>query len=194
MFIDLTLTVDINNPIINKASNDQNSYMSKGHIGTHLDVYIPQPRPPVEFAETRGILIDASSVNRNEIGIEILEGRTIRENDFLIIYADWLEHYEYGSKEYFKDHPQFTWELIEELQRRKLAFVGVDFAGLRRGEEHARADQMMAEANSYVIENMANVRQLLDAAKDREFRMLTGWTGFEGSSGLSCRVVADVRP
>jgi hypothetical protein len=58
MFIGLTLSVDIDNAIINKASNDQNSYMSKGHSGIHFDVDVPQPVPPVEYCERRGVLID----------------------------------------------------------------------------------------------------------------------------------------
>jgi kynurenine formamidase len=193
VLIDLTLSVDINDPVINKASNDQNSYMSRGHIGTHLDVYVPQPVPPVEYCERRGVLIDASAVSHAEIGVEVLEGHELREGDFLIIYAGWLEKHVYGSRDYFKDHPQFTWDLVNHLATRKLAFIGIDFAGMRRGDEHSPADRIIGEAGAYVIENMKSVDQLLDASKGRGIRMLTGWTGFKGSSGLSCRVVADVQ-
>jgi kynurenine formamidase len=38
MFLDLTLAIEMHDPVVGKANQDQNSFMSQGHIGTHLDV------------------------------------------------------------------------------------------------------------------------------------------------------------
>ncbi len=107
MLIDLTLSVDINDPVIQRASSDK-GYMSKGHIGTHLDVYVPQPIPPVEYCERNGVLIDASAVDNNdEIGVELLAGRTLQNTDFLIVYSGWLERHVYGPNDDDREHPGF---------------------------------------------------------------------------------------
>jgi kynurenine formamidase len=190
MFIDLTLSIDIDDSVISKASKDPNSYMSRGHIGTHLDVYDGQANPPAEYCERRAFLIDASKGANADIGQEVLRGQELHEGDFVIFYTGQLQKFVYGTKDYFKDHPQLTWDFINYLADQKLSFVGLDFAGLRRGEEHGPADAIFADHGSYVIENLDKVDQLREAAAGRPFRILTGWTGFKGATGLSCRVIA----
>lgn len=64
MYIDLTLSIDIQDPIIAKASADPDSYMSRGHIGTHLDVYGGQAFPPARYCMRRGLLIDAREAEK----------------------------------------------------------------------------------------------------------------------------------
>jgi kynurenine formamidase len=192
MHIDLTLCIDIDDPVIGKASKDPNSYMSRGHIGTHLDVYNGQANPPAGYCERRGLVIDASKMRDADIGQEVLESHELHEGDFVIFYTGQLQRFVYGTKDYFKDHPQLTWEFVNYLAHQKLSFVGLDFAGLRRGDEHGPADAIFADHDSYVIENLDNVDQLLEAAGPRPFKLLTGWTGFKGATGLSCRVIAMV--
>lgn len=192
MYIDMTLSIDIDDPVIGKASKDPSSYMSRGHIGTHLDVYNGQAIPPADLCMTRGVVIDVSQVSGMDIGQEVLEGYNLHEVDFVIFYTGQLQKFVYGTKDYFNDHPQLTWDFINYLADQKLAFIGLDFAGLRRGEEHGPADAIFADHGSYVIENLDNVDQLVKAAGTEPFTVLTGWTGFKGASGLSCRVIAAV--
>jgi kynurenine formamidase len=192
MFIDLTLLVDVNDPMIAQASADPNNYMSRGHIGTHLDVYPGQAFPPIDYVKRRALLVDVSGLNGRDIDIDALAGLEIKDGDFLVFYAGHLEKFVYGAKEYYKTQPKFTWELVLHLAESKVAFIGLDFPGMRPGDEHGDADQMIGNGGGYVIENMANVDKLNGAVKGREFEILTGWTGYAGMSGLQCRVVADL--
>lgn len=192
MYIDLTLTIDIDDPVIGKASRDPDSYMSRGHIGTHLDVYGAQTPPPAHFCDTRGIVIDASRANGAPIEQDVLDGYDLTDCEFIIFYTGQLQKFVYGTRDYYQDHPQLSWDFVHALAARRFKFVGLDFAGMRRGQEHSAADAVCADQGVYVIENLGNVDQLLDAAGKRPFSVLTGWTGFKGATGLSCRVIANV--
>jgi len=39
MLFDLTLAIEAHDRVVGKANQDQNSFMSRGHIGTHLEVH-----------------------------------------------------------------------------------------------------------------------------------------------------------
>ncbi|WP_170929039.1 cyclase family protein [Mycobacterium paraense] len=194
MLLDLTLAIDMNDPIIGKASTDQNSFMSNGHIGTHLDTYLQTPIPS-EFHHRRGVVVDATSYveSDSEIEVAVLRGRLIRPGDFVIFYTGAVEQAGYGTKAYFTDHPQLSWELINLLVQKKVSFIGLDAAGVRRPGEHRVADQMAEEHGTYIIENINNVGELLRIAGNEDFTIFTGWTGFRGYSGLQCRVIADLQ-
>jgi len=193
MYIDLTLSVDMDDPVIRSAKSDpKKPWMSQGHIGTHLDVCPGQEPPPVEFCSRRGMLVDVLGIKTNEIGVEALRGRDIREGDFIIFYTGHLLEFSYGSPEYYKEQPRMSWELVDHLARSNLSLLGLDFPGLRPGDEHGRADMRCAKYGKYIIENLNNVDQLREAVGDNAFQVITGWTGFKGATGLSCRVTAVV--
>ncbi|MFM0738031.1 cyclase family protein [Paraburkholderia xenovorans] len=193
MYIDLTLSIDQNDPVIGKASKDPNSYMSQGHIGTHLDVNFGHALPPAEYCRRRGWIVDVSGVSHAEIDESVLSGIDWSEGDFIMFHTGRTAEYRYGSPEYFKEHPQLNWTSIHSIAKRKPAFIGLDFAGLRRGPEHNQADSVCAEHGTYVIENLARLGELVERAGARPFEVVTGWTGLVGATGLSCRVTAIVK-
>jgi hypothetical protein len=39
MLLDLTLAIGVHDSVVGKANQNQNSFMSRGHIGSHLDVH-----------------------------------------------------------------------------------------------------------------------------------------------------------
>jgi hypothetical protein len=83
--------------------------MSRGHIGTHLDVYNGQANPPADYCERRGVLIDVSRVGGADIGEEVLEGRELREGDFVIFHTGQLQKFVYGTQDlldYFGQYGQ----------------------------------------------------------------------------------------
>lgn len=194
MLVDLTLALDMNDPIIGKATTDQNSFMSNGHIGTHLDTYLQTPIP-AEFYHRRGVVVDATVYTQRDVEIspDVLRERDVRSGDFIIFYTGALEKFGYGTKNYFKDHPQLSWELIGLLLELKVSLIGLDAAGVRRPGEHKTADQKAEEQGTYIIENINNVGELVRLAGERDFSIFTGWTGFRGYSGLQCRVIADLQ-
>jgi kynurenine formamidase len=194
MLLDLTLSIDMNDPIIGKATTDQDSFMSNGHIGTHLDTYLQTPIPP-DFHHRRGIVVDATEYTRRDVEVDaaVLRNRDVRSGDFVIFYTGALETSGYGTKDYFKDHPQLSWGLIDLLLEHQVSLIGLDAAGVRRPGEHKVADRKAEERGTYIIENINNVGELMRLAGDSEFSIFTGWTGFRGHSGLQCRVIADLQ-
>ncbi|MDR5761408.1 cyclase family protein [Caballeronia sp. LZ035] len=190
MLYDLTLSIDMNDPVVGKANMDQHSFMSAGHIGTHLDTYLQSPIPP-EFCVRQGKVYDATRFAGRDVDLSVLEGQPAEAGDFAIFHTGFLEKHRYGTREYFKDHPQLSWELIDHLIGAGVSFLGIDAAGVRRGDEHGVADRRAEEGGVYIIENLNNIGELARAAQDGDFRIFTGWTGLRGFSGLSCRVIAD---
>lgn len=193
MFVDLTLSIAQNDPVIGKASKDPGSYMSQGHIGTHLDVNFGHAMPPKEYCLRRGWVVDVSDKANVEIDESVLKDVDWSEGDFIMLHTGQTGKFTYGSKDYFKDHPQLNWESIRSIASRKPSFIGLDFPGLRRGPEHNIADSICAEHGVYVIENLANLDRLLAESGSNAFEVVTGWTGFQGATGLSCRVTALIR-
>ena len=191
MFVNLTLEVDLDDPIVKQAKDDpKNWYMSQGHIGTHLDVCPGQEPPPVEFCSRRGVLIDVRETGYKEIGVNVIESCDIVEGDFVVFYTGHLKVHEYGSPDYFNQQPRMTWELVDRLANSPVSLFGLDFPGMRARAEHGRAAMMCARGGKYVIENLDNVDRLHSLTGARPFRIFTGWTGFKGATGLSCRVTA----
>lgn len=190
MLYDLTLSIDMNDPVVGKANMDQHSFMSAGHIGTHLDTYLQTPIPP-EFCVRRGKVFDATAFEGCDVDISVLGDQSVEAGDFAIFHTGFLDKHGYGTREYFKDHPQLSWELINHLIEAGVSFMGIDAAGVRRGDEHGVADRRAEAGGVYIIENLANIGVLAQAAHDSDFKVFTGWTGLRGYSGLSCRVIAD---
>ncbi|RKP57807.1 cyclase family protein [Pararobbsia silviterrae] len=191
MLHDLTLSIDMHDPVVGKANMDQHSFMSAGHIGTHLDTYLQTPIPP-EFCVRNGKVYDATAFGSADVDLSVLDGQPVEAGDFAIFHTGFLEKHPYGTREYFKDHPQLSWALIDHLIQRGVSFIGIDAAGVRRGDEHGVADRRAEEGGVYIIENLANIGGLARAAQAGSFRVFTGWTGLRGFSGLSCRVIADL--
>ncbi|WP_144141097.1 cyclase family protein [Paraburkholderia sp. BCC1884] len=190
MLHDLTLSIDMNDPVVGKANMDQHSFMSAGHIGTHLDTYLQSTIPP-EFCVRKGKVYDATAFAGRDVDLSVLDRQPPEAGDFAIFHTGFLEKYSYGTREYFKDHPQLSWELIDHLIEKGVSFIGIDAAGVRRGDEHGVADRRAEEGGVYIIENLANIGRLAHSAKEGDFKVFTGWTGLRGFSGLSCRVIAD---
>jgi len=87
----------------------------------------------------------------------------------VIFRTDRIEEVEYGTREYFTDHPQLEWELIRGLLEKKVSFIGIDASGIRHGvklgDEHHRADVLCEESHCYVIENLVNLGELPTTAR-----------------------------
>ncbi|MCE1198292.1 MAG: hypothetical protein LWW85_04930, partial [Marinilabiliales bacterium] len=71
----------------------------------------------------------------------------------------------------------------------KVSIIGLDFAGVRRGKEHGRADQLCADQGVFIVENLCNLEFILKGAPHAFFTAHTYPIALEGASGLPCRVV-----
>ena len=159
-----------------------------GHVGTHFDVM--DKTFPVEYSILHGIIFDVSSRGSEEIGIDDVPLSLVGERMFVGFRSGIQEIHPYGSMEYRKQHPTLSYELLQELINHKVAVIGLDFAGVRRGPEHTPADQMLADNGAFVIENLCNMESVLDGNEYREVMVSIAPTVKSDATGIPCRVSA----
>lgn len=187
MLVDLTIKVS---PEYTK-NVIANEYMgSFGHLGTHFDVM--NKEFPLDFVKLDGIVFDVSSFGDKDIELDESISSQIHKGDFVMFYTGFINEETYGSKEYFKNHPQLSDGFIDMLLEKKVNIIGIDFAGVRRGKEHTPKDQYCADKGVFIVENLCNLEQLLDGKPFSRFLAYTFPINFEGMSGLPCRVVAEL--
>lgn len=168
-----------------------NKHVDTGHIGTHLDIY-QKSNIPIEYFKTKGVVIDVEKIaNQRDIMIKDVEETEIPENSFVLFHTGRINEFEYGSEQYFANHPQLSHELLDYLLEKKIWFIGIDCAGVRRGDEHQAADELCESNNCYVIENLCNLHQLTD--KNLKINVIyTMWIDNPRATGLPCRVLAEI--
>lgn len=185
MIVDLTTLVTKD---MLKETRENLDVAASGHLGTHFDVM--NKDFPIEFTERNAIVFDVSEIKNKDIEINDINIDLVKKDMFVAFYSGYIEKVHYGTKEYFKNHPQLSNELIEELLKRQISIIGVDCSGVRRGQEHGVADQKCADNGAFVVENLCNLKELLKDKKSVEFIANTYPIKFQGMSGLPCRVIA----
>ncbi len=182
--IDITLNVT---PEMSEKASGSKTVLS-GHLGTHFDVM--DKTFPLEYTERKGFVFDVSKIRDRDIGIDDVDLNLIEEDMFIAFYSGFIEEEGYGRPRYHKEHPQLSDELIEELLKKKISIIGIDFAGVRRGREHTPMDQHCADHGVFIIENLCNLKEVSDAGG--RFIARTYPVSFSEMSGLPCRVIAEV--
>lgn len=184
MKIDITLKVT---PKMIQDANGNEKKSFSGHIGTHFDVM--NKEFPIEYTSRDGIFFDISNIKDREIQIQDIDIEKIHENMFVGFYSSWIEEKEYGTKAYFTDHPYLSNELIQKLIELKISIVGLDFPGIRRHQEHTPTDQLLADNGVFVVENLCNMKELINC---NQLTVNTYPMNFLNMSGLPCRVVVEL--
>lgn len=193
MKIDLTVTVteDIRKSLADMTAAAQiPPYVQFGHLGTHFDVM--DKKFPLKNTERRGILFDVSHVKEREIAISDITLDKVTEHDFVMFYTGCLKENTFGTQNYLQTPLELSNALITALLNKKVSMIGIDFPGIRKPAEHPQADQYCADHGVFVIENLANLDELLAAAKEQPFLVHTYPVNYEGLTGLPCRVVAEI--
>lgn len=185
MLIDITLKIT---PQMVKTASEHTAPSLVGHMGTHFDVM--DKEFPLEYTRRSGIVFDVSSVQGRDICSSDIALDAVPQDSFVAFYSSFLETVGYGGEKYFKEHPQLSDELIDKLLDKGVSIIGVDFAGVRRGKEHTPKDQYCAERGAFVIENLCNLKAVLDCGG--KFTAHTYPMSYTGITGLPCRVVAEV--
>lgn len=159
-----------------------------GHVGTHFDVM--DKAFPMGYSLLHGIIFDVSSRGYDEIGIDDIPLSLVGERMFVGFRSGIQERHPYGSMEYRKQHPTLSYELMQELINRRVAVIGLDFAGVRRGPEHTPADQTLADNGAFVIENLCNMESVLDGEEYRQVMISIVPNVKDDATGIPCRVSA----
>lgn len=188
MLVDLTTVVQSDSPVMAWAKSQDNVHIAMGHVGTHLDIY-EKRAIPLEYFKSRAVVIDISAraAAGQSATLEEVEHAAIEAGDFVIFRTNWIDKYSYGTKEYFDNHPQLSHELIEYLCSKHIRFIGIDFAGIRRHDEHETADRLCEQHGTHVIENLCNLGKL----PELPFTVYTMWLDDPIMTGLRCRVIAE---
>ncbi len=184
MFVDITLLIT---PKMVKDAEGNEKKALVGHLGTHFDVM--NKEFPLEYVKRKAIVFDVSSVKDRNIEISDVDLSKVEKDMFVAFYTGFIEEHEYGSKTYFKEHPELSISLIEELLKKEISIIGVDCAGVRRGKEHTPTDQYCADHNVFVVENLCNLKSLVNISK--ELYIYTFPMNYMNMSGLPSRVVAE---
>ena len=185
MLIDVTLR--ITPQMVTDAQGNERKTLV-GHLGTHFDVM--NKEFPLEYVRRNGVVFDVSGFSGRDIGIRDIDLSQVERNMFVAFYTGFIEKEGYGSSIYFHEHPQLSNELIEALINKSISLIGIDFAGVRRGREHTPMDQHCADHGVFVIENLCNLKSVLDAGGKAVFN--TYPMNYAQMSGLPCRVVAEI--
>jgi kynurenine formamidase len=186
MLIDITLKITPK-MIIDAHENDKKAL--PGHLGTHFDVM--NKEFPLDYVERKAIVFDVSNVyNNREINADDILFEKIEADMFVAFYTGFIEKVGYGGKYYFTEHPQLSHNLIDELIKKNISIIGIDFAGIRRGDEHPQKDQYCADRGIFIVENLCNLHKILNGYKHMIFLANTYPLNYSDMTGLPCRVVA----
>lgn len=182
---DFTLKVT---PKIEKKAKANLKKASAGHLGTHFDVM--NKEFPLEYTRRKGIVFDVSNITGRDIDIPDIDLDLVQKDMFVVFYTGFIESEGYGTKKYFTDHPQVSNGLIDALLDKQISMIGIDFSGLRNGEEHTPTDYRCAERCVFNVENLCNLKTV---AETGGLCMINTYPlNFSGWTGLPCRVVAEI--
>ncbi len=186
MLYDVTYPLTQND--LNQASNNEKIVIS-GHMGTHFDIM--NKEFPLEYTQAKAVVFDVSGIYEREIEITDINFELIEKNMMILFFSGWIHKEKYGTRSYFKSHPQLSMELIDALIEKKIWMVGIDFAGVRRSAEHTPTDQKFADHGIFVVENCCDLDAILNG------QMLVQCTShvyplkMKDFSGLPCRVILE---
>ncbi len=187
MLIDLTLLLT---PALIEAASRNLNKVSEGHLGTHFDVM--DKVFPLEYTRRAGVVFDVTGVKGRDVEASDIDVGAVGQDMFVAFCSRYIEEEGYGSVKYFSDHPQLSYALIDALLDKGVSIIGVDFSGMRNGRQHTAADQYCADHGVFVVENLCNLKAVLNGAKDARFTAHTYPMNFSERTGLQCRVVAEI--
>ena len=185
MLIDITLKVTA---AMSKEAQGNQDRSLVGHLGTHFDVM--NREFPLEYTRRKGVVFDVAGIRERDITSADIDLSRVEKDMFVAFHTGYLEEVGYGNRTYFGQHPQLSDELIDELLKRGVSIIAVDCPGVRRGREHTPKDQYCADHGCFVVENLCNLKALVD--QGGSFAAHTYPMNFADVTGLPCRVIAEV--
>ncbi len=184
MLVDITLKIT---PQMVKDAEGNEKKALVGHLGTHFDVM--DKEFPLEYLKRKAIVFDVSNVKNREIEKSDIDFLLIEKDMFVGFYTGFIEENEYGTKTYFKEHPELSLSLVEELVKKEISIIGIDFAGVRRGKEHTPTDQYCADHDIFIVENLCNLNSIVNITDN--LMIYTFPMNYANMSGLPSRVIAE---
>lgn len=185
MLIDITLPVS---PEMLGTAWKNTDKSLVGHLGTHFDVM--NKEFPLAYTQRKAVVFDVSHITQRDIEVQDIDLSSVEADMFVAFRTGFIHLEEYGTRTYFKEHPQLSNSLIDALLDKQISIIGIDCAGIRRTPEHVPTDQRCADSGVFVIENLWDLEQLLTLGG--QFTANTYPMRISGITGIPCRVIAQV--
>lgn len=173
--------IDVGNKIVHY------SVTTGMHVGTHMDGPLHMVEGGKKLSEfpadkfiANGHLIDARG--KNEIGIDLLEGKNILEGDCVLIYTGFDE--KFREPDLYTSYPDITEDFARRLVTVKVKFVGLDSPSPDKVPYSIH--RIFLSNDILIIESLNNLGALLDAKK---FEVTALPTKFEAEAA-PVRVIA----
>ncbi|WP_352399214.1 cyclase family protein [Anaerotignum sp.] len=161
-----------------------------GHIGTHFDC--TNQEFPLEYLERQGVVFDISTIEGREVESTDIDLSLVEEGMFVAFCSNYSETVGYGSQEYYNKPPKISFEILNELLKRNVCIVGLDFVRSSKCRLKKLIHYFSLEQEPFVIENLCNLKSILNGKKVAFFKACTFPMNYEGFTGNPCRVVARI--
>ncbi len=148
------------------------SFSAGLHAGTHIDSPMhmlkgerTMEKYPLACFAGRGCLIDA----RGEIDIDYKTeyDNKVCQGDIVLLFTGTEQFY--GTKDYYQKHPVITEKLAHFLVSREIKILGVDMPS--PDYPPFAVHKHLLSNNIFILENLANLKQLLDVEQFEVFAM-----------------------
>lgn len=183
MLIDITLRVT---PKLAEDVQKHDIRLQAGHLGTHFDGM--DREFPLEYARRRGYVFDVRPIRGREITSADVDLTKAGRDMFVGFCTGFLEEVGYGSEAYYARQPVLSTELMEALLERGVSIVGIDFPGVRSGEEHTPMDRHCADRGTFIVENLCGLERVAGREGITVYTFPVNWAGV---TGLPCRVLCE---
>ncbi|KAK7434545.1 hypothetical protein VKT23_020154 [Stygiomarasmius scandens] len=183
--------------------------LRKVSMGTHLGTHVDAPSHfianganideiPVERLFGPSLIVDVSHKKEREAitweeDIKPLEGQ-ISEETILLFYTGWSKHYTSASSTQYYQHPYLDIRAAEEIAKRRIKVVGLDFASpddSGKGVEGGfPVHRIILGAGIPIVENLTNLGKLMESTGTDSRAIVTLVPlNYAGSDGAQVRAL-----
>lgn len=159
------------------------------HIGTHMDGPLHMIRGarklsdmPIERFIAKGHVLNAEG--KNEIGVELLEGKQIEKGDCILIHTGW--DMKFRTPAFYENYPDLTEAFAQKLVELEVKFVGLDTPSPDKAPYAIH--RILLKKEILIIESMCNLERLLDV---ENFEVIALPTKFDAEAA-PVRVIARI--
>lgn len=140
------------------------------HVGTHLDLPAHMTEDVRNIAdiaveEISGQAKLISALNEKEIKFKKYYQKLINKGDIVLIYTGSAKNY--GSSEYYNQHPVISEELADFFVEREIKLLGIDMPS--PDQKPFKIHNKLFANDIFILENLCNLEKLLGL---ESFRLL----------------------
>lgn len=176
---------------IDKDTYNDHRLESQMHVGTHIDAPLHMIKDgqridelPIDSFIGNGVLVNA--LGKKEIGPEVLENVEINPEDVVLVYSGFGKNF--GKESYFTDSPFLTPEFANEMVKKNVKMIGLDFSGPDIDSPWP-VHKILLGKGILIIENLVNFEELVN---EEDFEVIALPINLK-SDAAPARVVARAR-